>query len=856
MTAVNSAGSSSIVTVPAILTLPPASGVPQIGTIGQTTIVLSIAAGQFSKSATSNSWAASGTPPPATNPQTSANHPYTFTDLVPNTSYTFVVQAINSTGAGGTSGSSASARTLPGAPTNPLTSGITRVAITVSWTAPTNGAASYTVSGTGVTTVSGVIGTSTTFSGLTAGNSYGPFTVQSFNATGGGGSVSTAAAVRTLPPAVTNFQATAGSSTTQTIPLTWTAANGATSYTITYTDGTAKSVTGLTGTSTNITGLSNPGTGYTFTITSINASGSGDLTASATGYTAPSPPSGLATGTITSTTIPLTWSAPGGTITGYTLSATGTPGTPYALTYASNPTSYTISGLTGGTSYGPFTLTATNAGGTSSASNQVAAVSTTPAAPTGINFSSTTQTAITISWTGSTGAQSYQIAGTGVTTQSVNTTSVTFSSLSPNTSYGGFTITPYTGTGATGTAGTAGSIGARVTLAGSPTGATATIVGTTQINLSWTAPAGGATSYTVTGGGTPNVIGTTATVTGLADGTSYTFTITSTNATGSGGNTTVTQTAGYVYTGTIATLNNQFELNNMGKTGRTGPTAITYGTVPGSGTSYTLFLSSGIQVITIPRTGTYSITMAGARGGNPAGANAGNGRIITRTGISLSAYTQLWCVVGQTGGDNGTAITALNLSAGGGGASWVYTGSVTSASILMVAGGGGGGRWGGPAGGDGQFSTVATAGATNAGRAGGAAGTGGGGGGGGIAAQGGIYNGGAGNNVNGGTGAPDQGQGGGGGGGGMGLGTTGATFNGGTVTDEPNCRPGGFGGGGGCGYVAEYGGRGGGGGYNGGGGGSGNNSQGGGGSSFTNGGTITDGGTNTGYGYIRITRTA
>lgn len=317
----------------------------------------------------------------------------------------------------------------------------------------------------------------------------------------------------------------------------------------------------------------------------------------------------------------------------------------------------------------------------------------------------------------------------------------------------------------------------------------------------------------------------------------------------------MSQTAGFVYTGTIATINTQFEFTNMGKTGRTGPTAITYGTIPGAGTPYALFLSSGIQVITIARSGVYSITIAGARGGNPAGANAGNGRVISRSGISLSAYTQLWCVVGQTGGDNTAVITAKDLSAGGGGASWVYTGSIASANILLVAGGGGGGRWGGPKGSDGQYGTVATTGASNAGRAGGAAGTGGGGGQGGQAALGGIYNGGAGNNINGGTGAPDQGQGGGGGGGGMGLGTTGATFNGGTVTDEPNCRPGGFGGGGGCGYVAEYGGRGGGGGYNGGGGGSGNNSEGGGGSSYTNAGLITDLGTNTGHGYIRITRT-
>src|SRR5205823_3891635 len=82
------------------------------------------------------------------------------------------------------------------------------------------------------------------------------------------------------------------------------------------------------------------------------------------------------------------------------------------------------------------------------------------------------------------------------------------------------------------------SVGA-ATAPGVPTGVSAG-AGDAQATVSWTAPAadGGSpiTSYTVTssGGQTATVTTTSATVTGLTNGTTYTFTVVATNAVGTG----------------------------------------------------------------------------------------------------------------------------------------------------------------------------------------------------------------------------------------------------------------------------------------------------------------------------------
>ena len=100
------------------------------------------------------------------------------------------------------------------------------------------------------------------------------------------------------------------------------------------------------------------------------------------GATRPGPPTGVSAGSATETTMSVSFSAPanngGSAITGYTV--TSSPG---GLTATGGSSPLTVSGLTSGTSY-TFTVTATNAVGTSDASSASSAVSTvSPQPPVG-----------------------------------------------------------------------------------------------------------------------------------------------------------------------------------------------------------------------------------------------------------------------------------------------------------------------------------------------------------------------------------------------------------------------------------------------------------------------------------------
>lgn len=278
---------------------------------------------------------------------------------------------------------------------------------------------------------------------------------------------------------------------------------------------------------------------------------------------------------------------------------------------------------------------------------------------------------------------------------------------------------------------------------------------------------------------------------------------------------------------------------NATATGRFGPTLTQCRTAYSATTwasndAFFNMTTQGYQLWTVPRTGVYTITCAGAGGGG-ASASFGCGRIIQTT-VSLTQGSFLQIVVGQQGISNGAG-----QSSGGGGGSFVASGSTPATGVCLVAGGGGGGFLGVATSSYSAQNGSATTSGNNSSDGMGTGGTGGNGGQGAILLGGGWGGGGGGFSTNGTAGSQAAGF------GFSGLGF--AFVNGCAGGDTATIAVGGFGGG--AGTHGNTGGGGGGGGYSGGGG-SGQNASGavgGGGGSFPGG---LDLGLNQNMGYVTI----
>jgi hypothetical protein len=499
----------------------------------------------------------------------------TITGLTNGTAHTFKVKATNAAGTGTDSAASGAItpRTVPGAPTGATaTPGDTTVSL--SWTAPaSDGGAAIT--GYTVTPYIGIVAqadrvfsssaTTQTITGLTNGTSY-TFRIKATNAAGTGAESGASLAVtpRSVPGTPTGVSGTPGNGQ---VALSWTAPGddgGAaiTGYTVTpYIGATAQTpvVFNSTATTQTITGLTN-GTAYTFKVKATNAAGSGaDSTASSaiTPRTVPGAPTGV-TATAGNTVVDLSWTAPasngGSGISAYTV-------TPYVGATAQTPvvfnsaaTSQTITGLTNGTAY-TFKVKATNAAGTGadSAASNAATPKALPGAPTGVT-GTPGNAQVVLSWTAPASNGGSPITGytvtpfIGATAQTPvvfnsTATTQTITGLTNGTAYT-FTVAATTTVG-TGTSSAPSAVLTPRTVPGAPSGVTG-IPGDTEVDLTWTAPAsnGGSpiTGYTVTPfigatAQTPVVFNSTATaqtITGLANGTAYTFKVKATNAAGTG----------------------------------------------------------------------------------------------------------------------------------------------------------------------------------------------------------------------------------------------------------------------------------------------------------------------------------
>jgi alpha-tubulin suppressor-like RCC1 family protein len=510
-----------------------------------------------------------GVPQPARTVTGPANR-HTVTGLTNGNTYTFRVALTNAVGTGPPA---TSAAVMVGAPPDaPRSPGVqvSSGAAALSWQAPPDNG--LPITGYLVTPWAGApsapqrfdsTATSQTITGLTNGTSYF-FVVQAITAAGAGPGMVTPTVVVGIVPGPAHFPTAVAGDSSATV--SWWAANGNGSPVLGYmvvpyvgTIAQAPRTFSSTATSQIVTGLTN-GTSYSFRVAAFNAVGTGPYgsTAVVTPAAVPSAPSTPVVQAGSSSLV-VSWIAPadnGSPITGSVVTVHRGAVLEKTQVFANAATTQTVTGLADGTSY-TVRVAATNAVGTGAPSPaSLPVVAGSPSAP-GPPSATAGSASATLAWTAADG-HGYPITGYIVTpaiagspqpatTFASSATTQTVTGLTNGVTYT-FTVVARSscpGACATGPASTASNPvtppGVLPTAPGSPTA----VPGGAQATVSWTAADGhGApiigyvvTPYIGTTAQSPRSFAssaTTQTITGLANGTTYTFRVAATTAVGTG----------------------------------------------------------------------------------------------------------------------------------------------------------------------------------------------------------------------------------------------------------------------------------------------------------------------------------
>ena len=498
------------------------------------------------------------------------NTTYTKTNLNANQTFYFFVKAVGTGTAPDSAFSSGQVvYTKPNNPTSLTTTNIGQTQMTIGWTAPTFGATSYTVyHGThssvvgGGNSSTGTSNTSITVTSLSANTRYywGVIAVGP-----GGNSQLVTSDSYTLPNQITGLTASTVSLSPSEIDVSWTApTNGASNYILKFVKsnpyGTMSTFSTQSSTSDTITGLDSNSIYYVGVISvgpsslqsTIQATNGGSPVGA---YTTPAAPTSLGFSNVTTSGLTFSWSAPSGTISGYTyyfilhsnISSLGGTATSH------NSTSVNITGLASNSRYVAAAQASNTSGGGTGPISSTFDGYTQVAAPTSLGSGTIQENSIQFTWSDGTTGSGVVPSGYDVKVNIANNQGVSAVDVGTNTSYTKTGLNAGVGyyffVQARGDGPVSGYVagGQVFTLSAAPGGFSMGSITTTSITLSWNASTG-ATSYTyyfatstsglagsaVTGHGSTSV-----TISGLQTNQRYYAAVAAVNPSGTGALTAV-----------------------------------------------------------------------------------------------------------------------------------------------------------------------------------------------------------------------------------------------------------------------------------------------------------------------------